>query len=63
MPVLCGSALKNKGVQLVLDAVLDYLPSPIDLDEIKPVRGIDLKTNNEIIRKPSDSEPFTALAF
>ena len=63
VPVLCGSALKNKGVQLVLDAVLDYLPSPIDLDEIKPVRGIDLKTNNEIIRKPSDSEPFTALAF
>ena len=63
VPVLCGSALKNKGVQLVLDAVLDYLPAPVDLDEIKPIKGIDLKTNNEIIRRPDDSEPFTALAF
>ncbi len=63
VPVLCGSALKNKGVQLMLDAVIDYLPSPIDIKEIKPIKGIDLKTNEEIIRQPDDSEPFTALAF
>ncbi|MBI5306002.1 elongation factor G [Candidatus Wolfebacteria bacterium] len=63
VPVLCGSALKNKGVQFMLDAVLNYLPSPVDLSEIKPVKGNDLKTGAEIIRNPSDSEPFTALAF
>jgi len=60
IPVFTGSALKNKGVQLVLDAVVDYLPSPLD---IPPVKGIDPKTNTEIIRTASDSEPFTALAF
>jgi elongation factor G len=60
VPVLVGSALKNKGVQFVLDAVLDYLPSPLD---IPPVKGIDPKTNEEVARKPDDSEPFTALAF
>ncbi|MEK7181052.1 MAG: elongation factor G [Patescibacteria group bacterium] len=60
IPVFCGSALKNKGVQLVLDAVVDYLPSPLDLP---PVKGIDPKTGEEIFRKPSDDEPFTALAF
>jgi len=60
VPVFCGSALKNKGVQLVLDAVVDYLPSPLDLP---PVKGIDPKTGEEIFRKPSDDEPFTALAF
>ncbi|MDR3547828.1 MAG: elongation factor G [Candidatus Pacebacteria bacterium] len=59
-PVYTGSALKNKGVQLVLDAVVDYLPSPLDLP---PVKGINPKTGEEIERKPSDDEPFTALAF
>lgn len=60
IPVFCGSALKNKGVQFVLDAVIDYLPSPLDLP---PVKGIDPKTNEPIERHASDSEPFTALAF
>jgi elongation factor G len=59
-PVYTGSALKNKGVQLVLDAVVDYLPSPLDLP---PVKGINPKTGEEITRAPSDSEPFTSLAF
>ncbi|HEX2792538.1 MAG TPA: elongation factor G [Candidatus Paceibacterota bacterium] len=59
-PVYCGSSLKNKGVQLVLDAVVDYLPSPLDLP---PVKGTNPKTGEEIQRKPSDAEPFTALAF
>ena len=59
-PVYTGSALKNKGVQLVLDAVVDYLPSPIDL---LPVKGINPKTGDEVERAPSDDEPFTALAF
>ncbi len=59
-PVFTGSALKNVGVQLVLDAVVDYLPAPTDL---KAVKGIDPNTGEEIFRKPSDEEPFTALAF
>ena len=59
-PVYTGSSLKNKGVQLVLDAVVDYLPSPLDLP---PVKGINPKTDEVIERKPSDDEPFTALAF
>ncbi|KKS30495.1 MAG: Elongation factor G [Parcubacteria group bacterium GW2011_GWA2_43_11] len=59
-PVYCGSALKNKGVQPVLDAVVDYLPSPIDLDAVK---GINPKTEETVERKPSDDEPFCALAF
>jgi len=59
-PVYTGSALKNKGVQLVLDAVVDYLPSPLDLP---PVKGINPKNDEEIFRSPSDDEPFTALAF
>jgi elongation factor G len=59
-PVLCGSALKNKGVQLLLDAVVEFLPSP---DDVPPVKGIDPKTKQEIERKPDDSEPFSALAF
>lgn len=59
-PVFTGSALKNKGVQLVLDAVVDYLPSPLD---IPPVHGTDPKTGDEITRKASDEEPFAALAF
>ncbi len=60
VPVLCGSALKNKGVQFVLDAVCDYLPSPADLP---PVKGIDPETGAELERYPKDDEPFTALAF
>jgi elongation factor G len=59
-PVYTGSALKNKGVQLVLDAVVDYLPSPIDMP---PVTGINPKTGDPIERHASDDEPFTALAF
>jgi elongation factor G len=60
VPVLCGSAFKNKGVQALLDAVVDFLPSPVD---IPPVKGSDPNTGDEIERKPSDDEPFTALAF
>ena len=63
VPVLCGTALKNKGVQLLLDAVVDYLPSPQDITNNKPIRGVHPKTGEEIIREPSDTEPFTALAF
>ncbi len=59
-PVICGSAFKNKGVQLLLDSIVDYLPSPI---EIPPVRGKKPGTGEEIERRPSDSEPFSALAF
>ncbi|MFV0558670.1 MAG: elongation factor G [Enterococcus sp.] len=59
-PVLCGSAFKNKGVQLLLDAVLDYLPSPLDVPAIK---GIDPKTDEEVARPADDSAPFSALAF
>ena len=58
-PVLCGSAFKNKGVQPLLDAVVDYLPSPLD---VPPVKGVDLK-GNEVVRKPSDAEPMALLAF
>ncbi|MDP3726494.1 MAG: elongation factor G [bacterium] len=59
-PVFCGSALKNKGVQLILDGVVDYLPSPLDMP---PIKGIDPKTGEEITRHPADDEPFSALAF
>jgi elongation factor G len=58
-PVLCGSAFKNKGVQPLLDAVVDYLPSPVD---VPPMKGIDSK-GNEVERKPSDTEPMSLLAF
>src|SRR5919107_2478477 len=59
-PVLCGSAFKNKGVQPLLDAVVDFLPSPVDRGEIK---GIDFKTEDETVRRPTDEEPFAMLAF
>jgi len=60
IPVLCGSALKNKGVQFLLDAINDYLPSPLD---IPPVLGMHPKNESEEIRKPDDKEPLCALAF
>ena len=58
-PVMCGTALGNKGTKLLLDAVVDYMPAPTDIESIK---GTDLD-GNEIVRHPSDSEPFSALAF
>jgi elongation factor G len=59
-PVLCGSAFKNKGVQPILDAVIDYLPSPLD---VPPVHGVDPRTQHELSRRPVDDDPFAALAF
>ena len=60
IPILCGSAFKNKGVQPMLDAVVNYLPSPLD---IPPIKGVKAGTEEEITRKASDEEPFSALAF
>jgi elongation factor G len=60
VPVLCGSAFKNKGVQPMLDAVVDYLPSPLDLP---PTQGTDMKGEETVERKASEDEPFSALAF
>jgi len=60
VPVLCGSALKDKGIEPILDAVVDYLPSPLDMP---PVKGIDPKTGKEATREAKDNAPFTALAF
>ena len=60
VPVLCGSAFKNKAVQPLLDAIIDYLPSPL---EVPPVTGHDPKTEDVMERHPDDSEPFSALAF
>jgi elongation factor G len=60
IPVFCGSSFKNKGVQALLDGVIDYLPSPID---VPPVTGLNPETGNEEQRKPNDNEPFSALAF
>lgn len=60
VPVTCGSAYRNKGVQMMLDAVVDYMPSPVDIPAIK---GINPDTGEEDERKASDSEPFSALAF
>ncbi|HEX2110691.1 MAG TPA: elongation factor G [Gaiellaceae bacterium] len=59
-PVLLGSAFKNKGVQPLLDAVIDYLPSPLD---VPPIHGLDPRTHKELSRRPSEDEPFSALAF
>ena len=59
-PVVCGSSLRNKGVQKLLDAVVDYLPSPVDVPAIK---GTDPKTGEEVVRESSDNEPFSGLAF
>ena len=59
-PVLLGSAFKNKGVQPLLDAVIDYLPSPLD---VPPMHGLDPRTQKELSRRPSEDEPFSALAF
>ncbi len=60
VPVLCGSALKNKGVQLMLDAIVAYLPSPLD---VPPVTGLDPRTGDEVQRSVAPGEPFSALAF
>ena len=60
VPVTCGTSYKNKGVQKLLDAIVDYMPSPLDIPAIK---GIDPATEEEIERHPSDDEPFSALAF
>jgi len=62
VPVLCGSAFKNKGVQPLLDAVVDFLPSPVD---VPPVEGLDPKAKEPttVVRRPADDEPFSALAF
>lgn len=59
-PVLCGSSLKNMGVQLVLDAVVNYLPCPLDLP---PVKGTDVSSGAEVVRKPENTEPLSILAF
>jgi elongation factor G len=59
-PVICGSAFKNKGVQPLLDAVVDYLPSPLD---VPPIEGIDPHTDQKVARRPDDTEPFAALVF
>jgi elongation factor G len=60
VPILCGSAFKNKGVQPLLDAVVDFLPSPLD---VPPVKGIDVKTGEEVTREPRDDVPLSMLAF
>lgn len=60
VPVLCGSAFKNKGVQLLIDAIIDFLPSP---EDVPPMKGVDSKSGDEIERKAEDEAPFSALAF
>ena len=60
VPILCGTAFKNKGVQPLLDAVVDYLPSPVD---VPPIAGVDPKTNEDTTRKSDDAEPTSLLAF
>ncbi len=60
LPVLCGSAFKNKGVQMLMNAIVDFLPSPLD---VPPIEGYDPETSEEVIRKSEEDEPFAALAF
>ncbi|HVB97030.1 MAG TPA: elongation factor G [Chloroflexota bacterium] len=60
VPILCGTALRNKGIQPLLDGVIRYLPSPLD---IPPIKGVEPRTEQELVRTASDSEPFSALAF
>ncbi|MCW5947456.1 MAG: elongation factor G [Fimbriimonadales bacterium] len=60
VPIICGSSFKNKGVQALLDSIVDFLPSPLDIGS---VTGIDPNTDKELVRNPNDSEPFTSLAF
>ena len=60
VPVVCGTSYRNKGVQKLLDAIVDYMPSPVD---IPPIKGINPDTEEEEERPPSDTEPFSALAF
>ena len=60
VPVLCGSSYRNKGVQMMLDAVVDYMPSPLDIPAIK---GVNPDTGEEDERKADDKEPFSALAL
>eukprot|EP00826_Nyctotherus_ovalis_P021585 TRINITY_DN169_c0_g1_i1.p1 TRINITY_DN169_c0_g1~~TRINITY_DN169_c0_g1_i1.p1 ORF type:complete len:692 (+),score=-65.14 TRINITY_DN169_c0_g1_i1:1219-3294(+) len=60
VPVVCGTSYKNKGVQKLLDAIVDYMPAPVD---IPPIKGINPDTDEECVRKSSDDEPFSALAF
>ena len=59
VPVCCGSAYRNKGVQKLLDAIVEYMPAPTD---IPPIQGVD-EDGNEVVRHSSDEEPFSALAF
>ena len=60
VPMLCGSAYRNKGVQMMLDAVIDYMPAPLD---IPPIKGVDPDTGEEDVRKSSDSEPFLRIGL
>ncbi|MBU1078338.1 MAG: elongation factor G [Spirochaetes bacterium] len=60
VPVICGTALKNKGVQYLMDCIVDYLPSPLD---VPPIKGIHPRSNEELIREPKDDKPLAALAF
>ena len=60
VPVICGTSFKNKGVQKLLDAIVDYMPSPLD---VPPIKGVDPRTDEEVVRHASDDEPFSALAF
>lgn len=60
IPVVCGSSYRNKGVQMLLDAVVDYMPSPLD---VPPIKGLLPDSEEEVVRNPSDDEPFSALAF
>jgi elongation factor G len=60
IPILCGAAFKNKGVQPLLDAVVDFLPSPLDREAI---RGVDMETGADVVRLPRDEDPFSMLAF